>query len=176
MASPSLPSLRWARAAVDLGRGYLADLVSAPKAASSPWAQILIARNALASGGIKALSSALKDLPGTAEERQALALEFRAATDPNSAEVAVNDPFHRYLRGMRARLAGNSQVAITLLAGALRDHGDACRSAGEYLALCREIGQAPDDRALDWLRRENPGCVNLPSAKPSHKNPVERSH
>jgi hypothetical protein len=128
------------------------------------------------------LSSALKDLPGTGEERQALALEFRAATDPNNAEVAPNDPFQRYLRGMRARLAGNSQAAISLLAGALRGHGDACRAAGEYLALCREIGQAPDDRALDWLRRENLGCVNLPSAKPSGQkprsdgDPVERSH
>jgi hypothetical protein len=177
IASPSLPSLRWAQVAVDLGRGRLVDLAGGPKVASSPWAPIFIARNALASGGIKALATVLGELAGKSPQLDPfVALARGHATAPALAAVA-SDPFRSYLAGMQARLEGNTALAVELLARALEAHGDACRAAGEYLGACRELGRAPDDTALAWLRRENAHCANLPelvSAKARSRTGPER--
>jgi len=163
IASPSLPSLRWAKVAVELGRGQLVDLADAPKVASSPWAPIFLARNALASGGIKAVSALLRGLPLDSPQIDAIAFLTKSEVNPTAAAASPADPFHTYLKGMQARLGGKTSVAADLLSTALEEHGDACRAAGEYLAARRELGRGGDDNALAWLRRENVHCVNLPA-------------
>jgi tetratricopeptide (TPR) repeat protein len=170
-ASPTLPSLYWAKVAVQLGRGQLADLTDRPRPVSSPWAPVLLSRNALASGGIKALSAILRELPSGSPGLDTVALLF-SDDAPEKASAASTDPFHSYLVGVKARLAGKPAAAAALLGKALQGHGDACRAAGEYLAACRELGWSPDGAALSWLRRENAGCVNLPSAE-SVTNPAQ---
>jgi hypothetical protein len=157
IASTSLPSLRWAQLAVDLGRGRLVDLPAEAKLSSSSWAPALVARNALASGGIKALAAAVRGLPQGSLELDAFAFLVTGESEPPTA-----DPLHGYLEGMKARLQGRTAPAVEQLAKALQQHGDACRAAGEYLAGCRELGRTPDYSALGWLRRENAHCVNLP--------------
>jgi hypothetical protein len=82
-----------------------------------------------------------------------------AASDPAAA-----DPVRAYVEGLRARLAGKPSLAVSLLARALHGHGDACRAAGEYLAVCRALGRAPDVGAFVELEKENAHCVNLPAA------------
>ena len=172
IARPSLPSLRWGQLAVDLGRGRLvdlstaADLSAAPKLSSSPWAPALVARNALASGGIKALAAVVRNLP-----RGALQLDAFASLVSGESRPGPTDPIRAYVDGMKARLEGKATAAIERLAKALQYHGDACRAAGEYLAACRELGRVPDDDALGWLRRENAHCVNLPELATSIPRP-----
>jgi hypothetical protein len=170
IASPSLSSVWWAQVGVDLGRGRLVDLTSAPKLSSSPWAPAFLARNALASGGIKALTAALRQLP-----RDAIEVDAFAALVEDGPQRA-SGPLRDYLDGMRARLGGKTALAADLLAKALQDHGDACRAAGEYLAACRELGRTPDDNALSWLRRENAHCVNLPSVDRPRNSAVRITH
>jgi tetratricopeptide (TPR) repeat protein len=159
VAGPALPSLRWARLAVELGRGQLALPPTLPLA-SSPWAPLLMARIALATGGVKALSSAAAR-PGDAAAPTAPEKDDASGTPGD--EFAVLPPALAYLQGMQARLAGNPSLAAELLAKALQGHGDACRAAGEYLEVCRVLGRVPDADALAWLARENAHCVNLPA-------------
>lgn len=162
IASTSLPSLRWAQAAIDLGRGKLMNLADTPKLASSPWAPLSLVRNAFASGGLKALATATREMAGKAPQLEAFAL--LAQPSPSAAALATiaRDPVRNYVKGMQARLQGETALAVELLAQALQEHGDACRAAGEYLAALRELGRVPDDDALGWLRSRNAQCVNLP--------------
>jgi hypothetical protein len=165
MASPTLPSLRWAKLAIDLGRGQLADFPEELAVASSPWAPVLKARIALASGGTKVLSATLREFPAGSAGLDALALPASAEAGGEAvAEPAGPEPASAYVRGMQALLAGKPSLAADLLAKSLYAHGDACRAAGEYLALCRELGRFPDADAFAWLARENVHCVNLPAA------------
>lgn len=138
-AGTPLPALRWARIAVDLGRGQLVDLPQDLPAGSSPWAPLLAARIALASGKVDALSAP-------------------------ALELAKAEPVLTYVKGMQARLADKPALAAELLAGALAEHGDACRAAGEYLAACEAVGRVPDASAFAWLLDNNARCVNLPAA------------
>jgi tetratricopeptide (TPR) repeat protein len=165
ITNPSLPALRWAKIAVDLGRGQLANPPMTLPATSSPWAPALLARIALASGGVKALAAALPRLRDGSAEVAALGrlveAEGGAAPAPASADL---DPVQAYVQGMQARLAGKLSRAATLLPRALSGHGDACRAAGEYLAVCRELGRIPDAASFAALAGENARCVNLPAA------------
>jgi tetratricopeptide (TPR) repeat protein len=165
VSSPGLPSLRWARIAVKLGRGQLPSPPETLPATSSPWAPALLARIALASGGIKALADALPALRNGSPEVGALArlVEGDAGEAPIMASGSL-DPVQAYVRGLRARLDGKLSLAATLLPRALSGHGDACRAAGEYLAVCRELGRIPEAAAFAALAGENGKCVNLPAA------------
>jgi Tfp pilus assembly protein PilF len=164
VASPALPALRWAKLAIELGRGQLPDFPQDLPAASSHWAPLLKARIALASGGIKALTALLPELQSGRADLAALALAMEHDTDsPAGSATSSLDPVQAYVKGMQARLAGKPTLAADLLAKALNGHGDACRAAGEYLALCRELGRAPDAKAFAWLAKENTRCVNLPA-------------
>ena len=165
VASPSLPSLGWAKIAVELGRGQLPSPPETLPAASSPWAKALLARIALASGGIKALGAALPGLRDGSSELEVLA-RLVAATAGEAPAPAATDmaPVQSYVQGLQARLAGKLSLAATLLPRALSGHGDACRAAGEYLAVCRELGRIPDAAAFAALAGENARCVNLPAA------------
>ncbi|MBN2573241.1 MAG: tetratricopeptide repeat protein [Deltaproteobacteria bacterium] len=164
-ASPALPSIRWARLALDLGRGHLAELPAEVPVASSPWAPFMRARVALATGSTKALTEALSE----SEDGDADLAALAAAAKGHPAGVADDgraalDPARAYVLGMRARLAGDLALAADLLARALHRHGAACRAAGEYLEVCRVLGRIPDASALAWLASENARCVNLPAA------------
>jgi hypothetical protein len=168
IASPSLPSLRWAKIAVELGRGQLVNPPQDLPLGSSPWAAMLVARIALASGGVKALTAALPDLRNGSTEIDALALLLESDVAEPSAATAM-DPAQAYVQGFKARLAGKPRLAVALLAKALYGHGDACRAAGEYVAVCGLLGRAADAGAFAALAGENRGCVNLPAmaaAKP----------
>jgi tetratricopeptide (TPR) repeat protein len=162
---PTLPAFRWARIAVELGRGLLVDLPRDLPAGSSPWASLLAARIALASGGMKELVASLPDLEVANAELKALA----AVAKENQAgdadgKVPRMEPVLAYVKGMQARLAGKPALAADLLAEALAGHGDACRAAGEYLAACEAVGRVPDASAFFWLLGNNARCVNLPAA------------
>jgi hypothetical protein len=162
IANRSLPSLRWGQVGIDLGRGKLVDLVEAPKVSASPWAPLFVVRNGLASGGIKALATALREVAAKGPQIDAFASLAQGSSSATLLAAVARDPVRNYLKGMQARLQGKTALAVELLAKALEEHGDACRAAGEYLAACRELGRMPDDNALGWLRRENALCVNLP--------------
>jgi tetratricopeptide (TPR) repeat protein len=163
IASPTLPSVRWAKLAVELGRGYLPDLPQDLPATSSPWAPLLKARIALASGGIKALTAILPELQNGNAELDAFVQAAKSVANEALIDPDVLDPIKAYVYGMQARLAGKAARAADLLSKALQGHGDACRAAGEYLAVCRELGRMPNANAFAWLVSENGRCVNLPA-------------
>jgi hypothetical protein len=161
---PNLPSLRWARIAVVLGRGQLANPPDGLPATSSPWAPALLTRIALASGGIPALTAALPERDDGNRDLHALAALVETGASGDAAQATAAAPVRAYVQGLRARLAGKTALAADLLAGALHGHGDACRAAGEYLAVCRELGRVPEASAFAALAGENSRCVNLPAA------------
>jgi len=162
--NPTLPSLRWARLAIRLGRGEIVDLPKDLPAASSRWSHVLAARIALATGGIDGLAAALPGPDGMGKDLQALAAAIRESETHQAASVrGAARPVWAYVAGMRARLGGKSSLAMELLGEALQGHGDACRAAGEYLAACEAVGRAPDAGAFTWLLGRNAGCVNLPA-------------
>jgi hypothetical protein len=177
IANPALPSLRWAKLAVELGRGQLADPPEELPIASSPWAPILMARIALASGRIEALAANFPELRSGSTEFKALALLGRtdaggeAASDP-----AAMDPVRAYVKGLQARLEAKPSLAAALLARAMHGHGDACRAAGEYLAVCQVLGRIPDATAFASVANENSRCVNLPAASAAAVAKRTRKH
>ncbi len=172
LASASLPSVQWARIAVELGRGQLANPPEELPATSSPWAPVLLARIALASGGVKALAAALQAAGEKPRELDVLAALVTPEADaPEPGDVR---PERAYVAGLRARLEGRPARAADLLARALHGHGDACRAAGEYLAVCRELGRVPAAAELAALADENRRCVNLPAALAAAQAPRAR--
>jgi thioredoxin-like negative regulator of GroEL len=163
--NPTLPSLRWARLAIRLGRGELVDLPKDLPASSSRWSSLLKARIALATGGIDGLAAALSSPDGMGKDLKALAVAMReSGTHEAVSGRGAERPVWAYVAGMRARLGGKSLLAMDLLGEALHGHGDACRAAGEYLAACEAVGRAPDAGAFTWLLGRNARCVNLPAA------------
>ena len=153
-----LPSLRWARIAIALGRGQLVDLPKDLPAASSPWAPLIAARIALTSGGVKSLESNLPVLLG-----DGVSPEKPPGNDVGDSNPGSMDPARAYVKGMQALLAGNSARAAEWLARSLSRHGSACRAAGEYLALGDAVGKTPEIGAFAWLLDNNSQCVNLPA-------------
>lgn len=163
--SSPLPSRRWAELAIELGRGLSPGLPARLTDASSPWAPVLRARIALASGGIKALSATLRELGRSdGAELAPLAALANGEGGESAASESDGDAAWAYVRGLRAGLDGKPALAAQLLVNALSEHADACRAAGEYLAACRELARVPDPQAFAWLARENARCVNLPAA------------
>jgi tetratricopeptide (TPR) repeat protein len=169
MASPLLPSLRWARLAIELGRGQLPSLPQ-DLARSSAWASFLLARMALASGGVQALAAALPGLQNGRPEIEELSALVSA--NHGTALAGTMSPWQAYVRGLQAQLAGDAPLAAALFGQALRDNGEACRAAGEYLALQRQLAQPLDPGALAELRSENSDCVNLPPAATGEPAPT----
>jgi len=104
--------------------------------------------------------------PGVIELDADLRLLARLAAP--AGKPAGDAPFkpssaQSYVDGVRARLAGDSLLAAQQLSHALWGHADACRAAGEYVAVLGTLKRHPDAPAFNSLRAENQGCVNLPN-------------
>ena len=143
---------------------------------ADPETTLLIARAALAAGGVGALGAALGELGPTASARDDdLARLARLAARPPrlssktpgptagrpAGQTATDDPMQAYLDGLAAQLAGDLVKATERFAHALSGHGDACHAAGEYVAALRAQKRRPDPAAFTRLRAENSRCVNL---------------
>lgn len=164
LAASDAPTLAWAGAAVELGRGRAPALPGGPRPAD-PETRLLIARAALSAGGAGALRAALKTFDEGALKHDAdLSLLAQLFGDTSTAGLSRADPWRAYLDGLRAELAGALPDAAVDFGKALSGHGDACRAAGEYLATLRLLKRSQDpgaSGALTVLRAENTGCVNL---------------
>jgi tetratricopeptide (TPR) repeat protein len=163
LAAPGVPVLAWAEAAVTLGRGRARALPSGARPAD-PETRLLVARAALASGGLGALDAALEGIGRRSRSGDAdLASFARLGTKaPPAAPAGTTDPVSAYVEGLRAQLAGNTGHAADEFRQAMGGHGDACRAAGEYLGALRALKLAPAPGTLAELLSENRGCVNLP--------------
>ena len=170
-AAVEMSTFVWATAAVALGRGHAGALPAGPRPAD-PETTLLIARAALAAGGVGALGAALGGLGPTARDHDSdlerlgrLAARTPRLTsrppDQAAGQPAVDDPMQAYLDGLAAQLAGDLVKATERFGHALSGHGDACHAAGEYVAALRAQKRRPDPTALARLRGENSRCVNL---------------
>ncbi len=170
-AAADMPTFVWATAAVALGRGHAGALPAGPRPAD-PETALLVARAALAAGGVGALGAALGELGPTVRDRDgdlgrlgrlaARAPRLTVKTpDQTAAQAALDDPMQAYLDGLAAQLAGDLVTATEQFGHALSGHGDACHAAGEYVAALRAQKRRPDPAAFAQLRAENSRCVNL---------------
>src|SRR5450631_91028 len=162
-AAAEMPTLVWATAAIALGRGHAGALPGGPRPAD-PETALLVARAALAAGGVGALGAALGALGPTARARDG-DLErlgrLASRTPEITARAAHDDPMQAYLDGLAAQLAGDLVRATERFGHALSGHGDACHAAGEYVAALRAQKLRPAPTAFARLRAENSHCVNL---------------
>jgi len=166
------PAVRWAAAALDLGRGHALPLPRGMRPAD-PEIRLTIARGALSAAGLGGLRTALAGLgPGPIRHDADLAMLAALVTPDRGAApgsgaralsdvVPADDPFRAYLEGVRANLAGDITEGARRLAHALSGHGDACRAAGEYIDALKVLKRPDDPRAFTALRAENSTCVNL---------------
>jgi tetratricopeptide (TPR) repeat protein len=179
-AAAEMPTFVWATAAVALGRGHAGPLPAGPRPAD-PETSLLIARAALAAGGVGALGAALGGLgPKASDGDGDLERLGRLAARPprltsktpgqktpgqktpdQTAAPAVDDPMQAYLDGLAAQLAGDLVKATERFGHALSGHGDACHAAGEYVAALRAQKRRPEPTTFARLRAENSRCVNL---------------
>lgn len=166
-AAAEMPTFVWATAAVALGRGHAGALPVGPRPAD-PETTLLIARAALAAGGVGALGAVIGGLGPTAPDRDSdlerlgrLAARPPRLTSRAPGPAAVDDPMQAYLDGLAAQLAGDLVKATERFGHALSGHGDACHAAGEYVAALRAQKRRPDPAAFARLRAENSRCVNL---------------
>jgi tetratricopeptide (TPR) repeat protein len=166
-AAAEMPTFVWATAAVALGRGHAGALPAGPRPAD-PETTLLIARAALAAGGVGALGAALGGLGPTAHDRDGdlerlgrLAARPPRLTSKTPGQAAADDPMQAYLDGLAAQLAGDLVKATERFGQALSGHGDACHAAGEYVAALRAQKRRPEPTAFTRLRAENAHCVNL---------------
>jgi hypothetical protein len=157
LVTPALPALVWAQAAVALGRGELPGLPTL--APGHVELRLLVARAALAAGGPSALGRTLRELGGSRADPDLAALAMVLPHPPPGLAPAAT-PVRAYAEGLRARLAGDVPASARWLGSALDGHGDACRAAGEYLAVQGLLHQ-PVGHELDRLRAANTGCLNL---------------
>jgi hypothetical protein len=154
--------------AVALGRGRAPSLPEGPRPAD-PETRLLVARAALAAGGIGELTQALDALGPEALAHDAdLRLYARLrAPGPTKAEPgrtdseATDDPLGAYVDGLRAQLRGDLPAAVERFWHALSGHGDACRAVGEYVATLRALKLPADPSAWRALPAQNAGCKNL---------------
>ena len=178
-AAAEMPALVWATAAIALGRGHAGALPAGPRPAD-PETVLLVARAALAAGGVGALGAAMGGLGPTARARdgdlerlgrlterpprltaRSPGLTAGQASDQLADQAAVDDPMQAYLDGLAAQLAGDLVKAAERFGHALSGHGDACHAAGEYVAALRAQKRRPDPSEFSRLRAENAHCVNL---------------
>jgi hypothetical protein len=163
LAAAELPPLAWAAAAVAFGRGRAGALPAGPRPAD-PETSLVVARAALAAGGVGALGAVLDELgPETwsndADLQRLRRLASRSAR--TAPRAAADDPMQAYLDGLVAQLDGDLAKAAERFGHALSGHGDACRAAGEYVAALRAQKLRPPAAAFTRLRAENARCVNL---------------
>ena len=161
------PTFAWATAAVALGRGHAGAPPAGPRPAD-PETTLLVARAALAAGGMGALGAALGGLNPTARERDGdlerlgrLAARTPRLGSRTPGQAAGDDPMQAYVDGLAAQLAGDLVKATERFGHALSGHGDACHAAGEYVAALRAQKLRPAPTAFARLRAENSRCVNL---------------
>jgi tetratricopeptide (TPR) repeat protein len=179
--TPQAPDLAWARLAVTLGHGRVATAPPGQRPFDGT-TRVIAARSAFAAGGPGALAAALDGYGAgvvvrDADLRLLQALAAPAAPPPATMGAPgtakgpappprpTASPADHYVAGLRARLAGDAFGAAEHLSHALAGHADACRAAGEYVALLRALKRRPDPTAFNTLRAENSGCVNLPAAR-----------
>ena len=163
LASADLPVLAWAAAAVALGRGRAGALPAGPRPAD-PETALVLARAALAAGGVGALGAVLDELGPVVWSRDVDLERLRrlaARSARTSPHAAADDPMQAYADGLVAQLDGDLPKAAERFGHALRGHGDACRAAGEYVAALRAQKLHPPAAAFAPLRAENARCVNL---------------
>jgi tetratricopeptide (TPR) repeat protein len=163
LASPEMPALAWATAALALGRGWVGVLPGGLRPAA-PEERVIAARAALAAGGLGALGAALDGLgeaalAGDADLRTLARL--RGGGEARAPSGPAGDPLAAYVDGLRAHLGGDLLGAAERFSHGLSGHGDACRAAGEYVATLRALKRHADPSAFVALRAENAGCVNL---------------
>jgi tetratricopeptide (TPR) repeat protein len=162
LAAPEMPALAWAHTAVVLGRGR-APAARDDARPTDPEARLLVARLALAGGGVTALEATLRGLGPAAVAGDADLQTLAGLTPHRGAELPRSeDPLGAYVAGLQADLASDPARAADFLAGALAGHGDACRAAGEYVGALRALKLRPRAELFGPLRGENAGCVNLP--------------
>lgn len=169
MASSLFPGIRWGYTAVELGRGRLVEMPTELALSSSLIGSSMMTRIALASAGMEALEAAMASLQKDQDLRvpivDSFALFLRTKKDAKLfADVRPNDPTGAYVKGLQARLAGDLPVAFQWLARALAEHGDACRAAGEFLAVCHALARTPARDAFEFIKTKNKSCINLPAA------------
>lgn len=161
LAAPNMPAVAWAAAALKLGRGR----IPAPVDDRRPWdpeARLLVARTALASGGVAALLVNLSSMRPADIEADADLKALRALVTHTPVRDPDGDPLRAYVAGLQADLTGEPRATADRLTHALAGHGDACRAAGEYVSALRALKLRPPPEAFAGLRSENTGCVNLP--------------
>ncbi|MFL5308507.1 MAG: hypothetical protein ACJ8F1_25065 [Polyangia bacterium] len=161
LATPDMPVLAWARAAIALGQGR-APAARDDARPTDPEARLLVARLALAGGGVAALDAALTGFGPAALAGDADLRTLAGLTRHEPVVPRAGDPLAAYVAGLRADLAGDPARAADQLVGALSGHGDACRAAGEYTGALRARKAKPQGDPFAALRAENAGCVNLP--------------
>ena len=153
-----MPALLWARHAIALGRGQAAPPPALP--VTNPELYLLAARAAFAAGGTEALARFLEN---EAPPAFAAHPEVRVLAEILEPDAGTGgEPLAAYVRGVRARLAGDEGQALSALAAALDGHGDACRAAGEYVAAVEAAKRAVDGTLFAPLRAKNARCINLP--------------
>jgi tetratricopeptide (TPR) repeat protein len=170
-AAAEMPTFVWATAAVALGRGHAGALPGGPRPAD-PETTLLVARAALAAGGVGALGVALGALGPTthapdADLERLGRLASRGSRPASRAaaqsggQATTDDPLQAYLDGVAAQLAGDLVRATERFGHALSGHGDACHAAGEYVAALRAQKRRPEPGVFARLRGENSRCVNV---------------
>jgi tetratricopeptide (TPR) repeat protein len=164
-AAPETPILAWATAAVALGRGRVGAQPPGPRPAD-PETTLVVARTALAAGGVGALGAALRTLGSEAGvdadlERLGRLASRKPRQRGTGGDQRSDDPMQAYLDGLAAQLDEDQARAAERFAHALSGHGDACRAAGEYVAALRAQKLRPDPAVFAHLRAENARCVNL---------------
>lgn len=168
LAAPEMPALTWARLAVTLGHGRAATAPPGLRPTNGI-TRVLAARAAFAAGGAGSLAAVLDRYGAqTLENDVDLRLLARLAAPGAAPKVEGAPPPGKppaaaaYVEGMRARLAGDSMSAALHLSHALGGHADACRAAGEYVAVLGALKRRADGASFNSLRAENQACVNLP--------------
>jgi hypothetical protein len=177
--TPQAPEIAWARLAVTLGHGRVATAPPGQRPFNA-LTRVIAARAAFAAGGPAALAATLDGygaglVAADADLRLLQALAAPTGSEPASigapaGEAQPAPPAPRpkvsaaehYVAGLRARLAGDLLGTAEHLSHALSGHADACRAAGEYVAVLRVLKRHPDAAAFNTLRADNAGCVNLP--------------
>jgi tetratricopeptide (TPR) repeat protein len=170
------PALAWARLAITLGHGRAATAPPGLRPVDAT-TRVLAARAAFAVGGAGALAATLdgfgaRVVGADADLRLLRTLVPPAGAAPPSAPPASGGPprakpsaAQHYVDGLRARLAGDQLLAADHLSHALSGHADACRAAGEYVAVLRALKRQPDAAAFTTLRADDSACVDLPRAR-----------
>jgi hypothetical protein len=176
--TPQAPAFAWARLAVTLGHGRVATAAPGQRPFDA-LTRVIAARAAFAAGGPAALAATLDGYGVDSVSMDADLRLMQALAAPTAEPATIGSQAgapapgapparpkvsaaEHYVAGLRARLSGDLLGAAEHLSHALSGHADACRAAGEYVAVLRVLKRHPDATAFNTLRADNAGCVNLP--------------